>query len=53
MNALTFLKVGYDIKKIAGLRVSLRTEHSHQAFGRSVSGCAKGIKTDGGVDIIT
>ena len=52
MNAFKFLKMGNNLEKIASLRISLWPEHSHQAFGRSISDFAKVIKTDSGVDII-
>jgi hypothetical protein len=48
-----FLKMGNYLKKITGLRISLWPKHPHQAFRRSIDGCAKGIKSDSGVDKVT
>ena len=34
VQALALLKAADDLEKIARLRIALRAEHSHQAFGR-------------------
>ena len=53
MNAFMFLKMRNDLKKISGLRVTLWSEHSHQAFGRSIGVFAQSIKAGSGVYIIS
>ena len=53
MYAFVFLKTSDNLKKVTGLRISFRPEHSHQTFWRSFGGCPKGIKSDSGVDKVT
>ncbi len=53
MEALAFQEAADDLEQIAGLRVTSRAEHTHEALRRFVGKAAKLLKPNGGVDIVS
>ena len=52
MKTFFFLKRGENLREVASLRVTLGTEHAHQALRRFLGESGQRFESDVGVDVV-